>query len=497
MTLKIQTDDLERIRAASADNIIMSVNSTVVWRIKDVKVAARLASETMSTGGRSISADITKLRKDVLKQAIASLASFIGSVNYSDSFHIAAAAQRKMASAETATQVVNTMDVNVSPTWVEPASTSVENPLFDPVGMSEAVVHANAITNAYGVEICSINIISANPEDPTLTSSLSSGAVASASALQEETTARGKAKAMKIEAEAGSITLQIKSEAEAKAALIAADTYGKSTTVKAEAEGRAEILRAEGTKKAEILRAEGSIKAASLLESSKVAVELERIKQSASALRSSDKFFFGQEPEYMSNIVMNTQSAAVLTCKSRGIKPFVEVTMVSTGTSPLTKSIRDNSKTPLTAAFNWHELNNELNTVVNENKYCSRRKAMARAAGIAAGVAAATVSQPAFAAETKEVLMGTDAGGLKFVPEKTSICKGDSVKWIINKAGPHNVVFDEDAIPSGVSQEKISMEDQLAEEGESFVMKFDTAGDYAFYCEPHRGAGMNGNLIVV
>lgn len=41
------------------------------------------------------------------------------------------------------------------------------------------------------------------------------------------------------------------------------------------------------------------------------------------------------------------------------------------------------------------------------------------------------------------------------------------------------------------------MEDQLAEEGESFVMKFDTAGDYAFYCEPHRGAGMNGNLIVV
>jgi len=313
MTLKIQTDDLERIRAASADNIIMSVNSTVVWRIKDVKVAARLASETMSTGGRSLSADITKLRKDVLKQAIASLASFIGSVNYSDSFHIAAAAQRKMASAETATQVVNTMDVNVSPTWVEPASTSVENPLFDPVGMSEAVVHANAITNAYGVEICSINIISANPEDPTLTSSLSSGAVASASALQEETTARGKAKAMKIEAEAGSITLQIKSEAEAKAALIAADTYGKSTTVKAEAEGRAEILRAEGTKKAEILRAEGSIKAASLLESSKVAVELERIKQSASALRSSDKFFFGQEPEYMSNIVMNTQSAAVLT----------------------------------------------------------------------------------------------------------------------------------------------------------------------------------------
>ena len=89
ITLKIQTDDLEKIRAASADNIIMSVNSTVVWRIRDVKVAARLASETMSTSGESLSADISKLRKDVLKQAIASLALFIGSVNYSDSFHIA------------------------------------------------------------------------------------------------------------------------------------------------------------------------------------------------------------------------------------------------------------------------------------------------------------------------------------------------------------------------------------------------------------------------
>ena len=88
LTLKIQTDDLERIRAASADNIIMSVNSTVVWRIRDVNVAARIASETMSTTGNRLSADISKLRTDVLKQAIASLASFIGSVNYSDTFHI-------------------------------------------------------------------------------------------------------------------------------------------------------------------------------------------------------------------------------------------------------------------------------------------------------------------------------------------------------------------------------------------------------------------------
>jgi len=40
------------------------------------------------------------------------------------------------------------------------------------------------------------------------------------------------------------------------------------------------------------------------------------------------------------------------------------------------------------------------------------------------------------------------------------------------------------------------MEDQLGDEGDSFVMKFDTKGDYAYYCEPHRGAGMNGMLTV-
>lgn len=65
-----------------------------------------------------------------------------------------------------------------------------------------------------------------------------------------------------------------------------------------------------------------------------------------------------------------------------------------------------------------------------------------------------------------------------------------------NKGGPHNVVFDEDNIPGGVDQEKISMDDQLGEEGDTFTMKFDTAGEYGYYCEPHRGAGMGATLIV-
>merc|ERR1719243_150437 len=108
---------------------------------------------------------------------------------------------------------------------------------------------------------------------------------------------------------------------------------------------------------------------------------------------------------------------------------------------------------------------------------CTRRAAMARAAGLAAGLSLAAVNAPGFAAETK-------------------ICKGDTVTWTNNKGGPHNVVFDEDDIPGGVDQEKISMDDQLGEEGDTFTMKFDTAGTYGYYCEPHRGAGMTATLIV-
>merc|ERR1711865_1279052 len=106
------------------------------------------------------------------------------------------------------------------------------------------------------------------------------------------------------------------------------------------------------------------------------------------------------------------------------------------------------------------------------------------------------VKAPSFAAETKTVKMGSDNGQLVFVPDEIKICKGDTVTWVNNKGGPHNVVFDEEAIPAGVSQESISMDDQLGEEGETFSKKFDVAGEYKYYCEPHRGAGMNAALTV-
>ena len=141
-------------------------------------------------------------------------------------------------------------------------------------------------------------------------------------------------------------------------------------------------------------------------------------------------------------------------------------------------------------------LNDDLNTVVKSDSMCTRRRAMARAAGLAAGLALSQVNAPGFAAETKQVKMGSDSGQLVFVPDEIKICKGDSITWTNNKGGPHNVVFDEEAVPSGVNAEKISMDGQLGEEGATYTTKLDTAGSYSYYCEPHRGAGMNANLIV-
>merc|ERR1719379_1094268 len=101
-------------------------------------------------------------------------------------------------------------------------------------------------------------------------------------------------------------------------------------------------------------------------------------------------------------------------------------------------------------------LNDDLHTVVQSDNMCTRRRAMARAAGLAAGLTLAQVNAPAFAAETKSVKMGSDTGQLVFVPDELKVCKGDSITWTNNKGGPHNVVFDEEAVPAGVDTAKIS-----------------------------------------
>ena len=81
-------------------------------------------------------------------------------------------------------------------------------------------------------------------------------------------------------------------------------------------------------------------------------------------------------------------------------------------------------------------------------------------------------------------------------PNKITVAKGETIEFVNNKAFPHNVVFDEDAVPDGVDVDSLSSYDLLNAPGESHSATFDVAGTYEYYCEPHQGAGMAGKVVV-
>jgi len=277
MSQKIATDALERIEATSADNVALAVTSTVNWRVEDVKVAAINAAETMSPSGvtKDVKMDISKMRKDVLKQAVASLAAFIGAVNYSDRMHLAAAAQAHNSAIAVGVPADGTA-TSKTPSAPEESSAAVhrhmqENPVFDIQRMNSAVMEANKVTMAYGVRILSINILSATPLDANLTRALASGAVASAEALQAETAARGNAKAALIEAEASA---------------------------------EAELMTARADAESERVRAEGSKAAADLLSSNQVAVDLAKINAQGQVLGDKTKLLVASDPTLLGNVLL-------------------------------------------------------------------------------------------------------------------------------------------------------------------------------------------------
>lgn len=116
-------------------------------------------------------------------------------------------------------------------------------------------------------------------------------------------------------------------------------------------------------------------------------------------------------------------------------------------------------------------------------------------------VASFALSASPAAADTYTVKMGTDAGLLQFEPSTITIKPGDTVKWVMNKVPPHNAVFDDTKIPGGdkALAKQLSHEKLMFSPGESYETTFpaDTEpGTYSYYCQPHRGAGMAGKIVV-
>ena len=91
-------------------------------------------------------------------------------------------------------------------------------------------------------------------------------------------------------------------------------------------------------------------------------------------------------------------------------------------------------------------------------------------------------------ADTVTVKMGSDGGQLVFEPKVVTIKVGDTIKWVNNKAFPHNIVFDGHA---ELSHKKLAQKPKAELES-----TFNEAGEFSYYCSPHRGAGMQGKVVV-
>ncbi|WOK92866.1 hypothetical protein Cni_G01558 [Canna indica] len=126
---------------------------------------------------------------------------------------------------------------------------------------------------------------------------------------------------------------------------------------------------------------------------------------------------------------------------------------------------------------------------------CARASLKEVGVAVAATAASAVLAGNALAFD---VLLGGDGGVLAFVPSEFSVPAGETIVFKNNAGFPHNVVFDEDEIPSGVDVGSISMseEDLLNAPGEIYKVTLKEKGTYSFYCAPHQGAGMVGKVTV-
>ncbi|MEH1770257.1 MAG: plastocyanin [Nostoc sp.] len=111
------------------------------------------------------------------------------------------------------------------------------------------------------------------------------------------------------------------------------------------------------------------------------------------------------------------------------------------------------------------------------------------------------VFTPSASAETYKVKLGSDKGLLAFEPKKLTIKPGDTIEWVNNKVPPHNVVFDAAKNPTKNAElaKSLSHTKLLLNPGQTKTTIFPAdapAGDYTFYCNPHRGAGMVGTITV-
>ena len=94
------------------------------------------------------------------------------------------------------------------------------------------------------------------------------------------------------------------------------------------------------------------------------------------------------------------------------------------------------------------------------------------------------LAAPAWAVD---ITMGAN-GSLIFDPADVTINAGDTVTFVNNMLPPHNVIVED--------HPELDHEALAMLPGEEFDVTFTEAGDYTYWCAPHKGAGMIGHVHV-
>ena len=102
-----------------------------------------------------------------------------------------------------------------------------------------------------------------------------------------------------------------------------------------------------------------------------------------------------------------------------------------------------------------------------------------------------------------EVLM---VNGQRFDPESLTVSVGDTVTFTNSSSETHTVTAYEDEVPEGgyfasggfASEEeaKADLSGGLVDPEETYEVTFDEPGTYGYFCIPHEGTGMTGEITV-
>lgn len=117
--------------------------------------------------------------------------------------------------------------------------------------------------------------------------------------------------------------------------------------------------------------------------------------------------------------------------------------------------------------------------------------------GASAGVAAlAGCSQGGDGEETtaeNEIVVGPD-NNYVYDPDSLTVSVGETVTWTW-ASNDHNIVVESQ--PEGAEWPGTAGDaNETYDEGHSYEYTFETPGTYAYYCMPHRGLGMEAEIVV-